>query len=173
MARKPKLDWEFTPIEEALITALWHRREIPLEVIKQEVRNPPDFIIYRKAIAMGLGSRHKGRARFFSIRKPVAKADPRPFSDKRDYDLLTSILRRFRPSAEEEAKWDRFPVPGPTPEDLATPIEQRATLESLEPHRCRWPIGHPDDPDFFFCGAVAEGGTSYCFTHHRRARGGS
>ena len=31
--------------------------------------------------------------------------------------------------------------------------------------RCRFPIGHPDQPDFRFCGDRAEAGKPYCANH--------
>lgn len=35
--------------------------------------------------------------------------------------------------------------------------------------RCRWPIGHPGEPGFHFCGEQAKGRHSYCDEHCRRA----
>jgi hypothetical protein len=37
--------------------------------------------------------------------------------------------------------------------DLAIPAEQRKTLSELTSMCCRWPVGDPASPDFFFCGA--------------------
>ena len=34
---------------------------------------------------------------------------------------------------------------------------------------CKWPIGHPDEPDFHFCGEHALLGKPYCPEHYRRA----
>ena len=39
------------------------------------------------------------------------------------------------------------------------------TLEQLEAHHCRWPIGMPGDPDFVFCGENKEANISYCAGH--------
>ena len=30
---------------------------------------------------------------------------------------------------------------------------------------CRWPIGHPDEKDFYFCGRSSVKGFSYCKLH--------
>ena len=35
----------------------------------------------------------------------------------------------------------------------------------MTPHSCRWPIGHPGDSGFHFCGDSALPGTPYCSTH--------
>lgn len=53
--------------------------------------------------------------------------------------------------------------------DQAIPITQRRTLVELEPGMCRWPVGHPGTPDFFFCGGTALEERPYCIHHDRRA----
>ncbi len=47
----------------------------------------------------------------------------------------------------------------------AIPLHQRKQLLDLEQHHCRWPYGDPGKPDFFFCGATAIKGSSYCHAH--------
>lgn len=53
--------------------------------------------------------------------------------------------------------------------DQAIPQAQRRTLLQLEEGQCRWPVGHPRAPDFFFCGAAALPERPYCAAHCRRA----
>ncbi len=54
--------------------------------------------------------------------------------------------------------------------DAAIPVEQRKTLKQLTDKTCKWPVGDPRDPGFFFCGAVQDGGYyPYCEFHHRAA----
>ena len=43
--------------------------------------------------------------------------------------------------------------------------EKPKTLEQLEDKNCRWPIGHPDEKDFYFCGRTPVEGFSYCKLH--------
>ena len=43
--------------------------------------------------------------------------------------------------------------------------ENPKTLEELNDSTCRWPIGHPDEKDFYFCGRSSEKGFSYCKLH--------
>ena len=45
------------------------------------------------------------------------------------------------------------------------PIEQRKTFMGLEPGDCRWPVGDPKTPEFFFCGGPQCEGSSYCGLH--------
>ncbi|MGQ0662389.1 MAG: GcrA family cell cycle regulator [Pseudomonadota bacterium] len=35
----------------------------------------------------------------------------------------------------------------------------------LSAHSCRWPIGDPGEPGFFFCGELALAGKPYCAEH--------
>ena len=40
--------------------------------------------------------------------------------------------------------------------------ENPKTLEELDENSCKWPIGHPDEKNFYFCGRTPEQGFSYC-----------
>lgn len=55
--------------------------------------------------------------------------------------------------------------------DLAIPSGQRKTLLELTPKTCKWPVGDPSTPDFFFCGGPPAEGLPYCVHHCRRAYG--
>ena len=48
--------------------------------------------------------------------------------------------------------------PAPKPVDGVTILE-------LTEQMCRWPIGHPGDEDFRFCGARVMSGFTYCAEH--------
>jgi GcrA cell cycle regulator len=60
-------------------------------------------------------------------------------------------------------------TPPPHPRFTETSAAPTAILLTLNPHSCRWPIGHPDDPDFGFCGRHREGSASYCADHRHIA----
>jgi GcrA cell cycle regulator len=38
-------------------------------------------------------------------------------------------------------------------------------LLELKAHSCRWPVGDPCAPEFFFCGGPAVEGLPYCGHH--------
>jgi GcrA cell cycle regulator len=57
----------------------------------------------------------------------------------------------------------------PQVQELFIPVEQRLTLLQLNEHTCKWPIGDPLTPDFYFCGNGSEEGKPYCEFHSRRA----
>ena len=43
--------------------------------------------------------------------------------------------------------------------------ENPKSLEELHDEICRWPIGHPDEPNFYFCGRKSMKDFSYCKLH--------
>ena len=43
--------------------------------------------------------------------------------------------------------------------------ENPKSLEELNDEVCRWPIGHPDQADFYFCGRKSMKDFSYCKLH--------
>jgi GcrA cell cycle regulator len=78
-----------------------------------------------------------------------------------------------RPAAVEA----RRAAPQPQPDWAARAFHRAALLEepglatttTLEAHMCRWPIGHPDEAGFSFCGRSAKDGRPYCEGHSRLA----
>jgi GcrA cell cycle regulator len=53
--------------------------------------------------------------------------------------------------------------------ELFIPVEQRISLLQLTEETCKWPIGDPLGPDFYFCGQHSNDGKPYCEFHSRRA----
>ena len=43
--------------------------------------------------------------------------------------------------------------------------ENPIQLEELDDKTCKWPIGHPDKEDFYFCGRTSLKDFSYCKLH--------
>jgi GcrA cell cycle regulator len=48
----------------------------------------------------------------------------------------------------------------PSPE-----VADKTSLLDLNERICKWPIGHPGEPDFYFCGEPANPGFPYCVEH--------
>ena len=44
-------------------------------------------------------------------------------------------------------------------------VENPKKLEELSDKNCRWPIGHPDEKNFYFCGRNSVESFSYCKLH--------
>ena len=43
--------------------------------------------------------------------------------------------------------------------------ENPKQLEELDDNSCKWPIGHPDESSFYFCGRTSLKDFSYCKLH--------
>ncbi len=43
--------------------------------------------------------------------------------------------------------------------------ENPKQLEELDENSCKWPIGHPNEPNFYFCGRTSLKDFSYCKLH--------
>lgn len=66
------------------------------------------------------------------------------------------------------------PIPPAPPRRLvpAKPdpsIAEKTSLLDLNDRVCRWPMGHPGEPDFHFCGEKVNPGFPYCVEHCGRA----
>ena len=65
-------------------------------------------------------------------------------------------------------------APAPVAPPAARPLAQkpartgkaaRTTLLDLNEKICKWPLGHPGDADFHFCGKASQAGFPYCTEH--------
>ena len=111
-----------------------------------------------KVHRLGLSGRAKPAAQAGRPRKPRGQSQ---------------MLRVSRPSTrgntalaqalELESELDLEPL------DNVIPLGQRRTLLELNEETCRWPIGDPGNPDFFFCGGQSVTGLPYCSYHSRVA----
>ncbi len=66
------------------------------------------------------------------------------------------------------------PIPPAPPRRLvpakpSAEIAGKTTLLDLSDKVCRWPMGHPGEPDFHFCGEQVNPGFPYCVDHCGRA----
>jgi GcrA cell cycle regulator len=66
------------------------------------------------------------------------------------------------------------PIPPAPPRRLvpakpSAEIADKTSLLDLNDRVCRWPMGHPGEPDFHFCGDKVNPGFPYCVAHCGRA----
>lgn len=76
-----------------------------------------------------------------------------------------TVAGALRRKGEEEPEVEAFTPPP----ELFIPVESRLTLLQIGEDTCKWPIGDPLTPDFYFCGQHSEKGKPYCDFHSRRA----
>ena len=100
--------------------------------------------------------------------KSPTSAAPRPRKPR-----APGMMRLSRPSMRGNTAlapmYEADLEPEPELIENIIPIGQRRTLLELNEDTCRWPIGDPASPEFFFCGGKPLTGLPYCSYHSRVA----
>ncbi|MFK3888707.1 GcrA family cell cycle regulator [Sphingomonas sp. NPDC079357] len=83
-----------------------------------------------------------------------------------------SILRSVGPGGfVRQAPGEQQPPIAPAPPRRLVPARtapeyaDKTSLLDLNDKICKWPLGHPGEPDFHFCGDKVNPGFPYCVTH--------
>lgn len=100
---------------------------------------------------------------------PVPAAVPPTPEPKRDAE---PVLRSVGPGGfVRQAPGEQQPPIAPAPPRRLVPakpspeIAGKTTLLDLNDRVCKWPLGHPGEPDFHFCGDKVNPGFPYCVAH--------
>lgn len=75
------------------------------------------------------------------------------------------VLRPGTPTGPVPPSGPPAPPRRAVPAKPSKEIEGKTTLLDLNDKICKWPIGHPGEPDFHFCGKQANPGFPYCVEH--------
>jgi GcrA cell cycle regulator len=106
--------------------------------------------------------------------EPVVAAPPppAPVEPKREADTPQPILRSVGPGGfvrqapgEQQAPSTPAPPRRLVPAKPAPEIAGKTSLLDLSDRICKWPMGHPGEPDFHFCGKPVNPGFPYCVEH--------
>jgi GcrA cell cycle regulator len=121
--------------------------------------------------------------------QPAARAEPAP-AGARDADDDDDTPRQPLPNPSpnmprivsvgpggflRQGPGDQQPPIPPAPPRRLVParpsaeIADKTSLLDLNERVCRWPMGHPGEPDFHFCGEKVNPGFPYCVEHCGRA----
>jgi len=116
---------------------------------------------------------------------PRPRATPRQATTRRvpsggsTGSALSAIMKRRNVSAggaiqgatalKIDEQFETEAYVAPEVQELFIPEDQRLNLLQLSEETCKWPIGDPLTPDFYFCGNHSEEGKPYCEFHSRRA----
>ncbi len=103
----------------------------------------------------------------------VAGASPRPSSGiasmMKSRTASPGAMTQGATALKIEENFEREVYVAPQVQELFIPEDQRLNLLQLNEHTCKWPIGDPLTPDFYFCGQHSDEGKPYCEFHSRRA----
>lgn len=112
--------------------------------------------------------------------EPAAKLPDPEIDDRDDEDAEDApvkkpagpILRSVGPGGfVRQNPGDQAPPTTPAPPRRLVParpsaeIAGKTGLLDLNDRICKWPLGHPGEPDFHFCGAPVNPGFPYCVDH--------
>lgn len=106
---------------------------------------------------------------------PEARAEAKPVSDAAPAAPQPRIVSVGPGGFLRQGPGDQqAPIPPAPPRRLvpARPspeIADKTSLLDLNDRICRWPMGHPGEPDFHFCGDKVNPGFPYCVDHCGRA----
>jgi GcrA cell cycle regulator len=72
---------------------------------------------------------------------------------------ITSSQPKLRASASRKSKFNSILL------DKNFEQENPTLLENLTDQTCKWPLGHPDEKNFYFCGRKPQDAFPYCKLH--------
>jgi len=101
--------------------------------------------------------------------KSPSSAAPRPRKPRAASHMMRVPRTSMRGNTALAHAYDLDIEPEPELIDNVIPLGQRRSLLELTEETCRWPIGDPGAPDFFFCGGPAITSLPYCAYHSRVA----
>jgi GcrA cell cycle regulator len=101
--------------------------------------------------------------------KSPSSAAPRPRKPRAASHMMRVPRTSMRGNTALAHAYDLDIEPEPELIDNVIPLGQRRSLLELTEETCRWPIGDPGTPDFFFCGGPAITSLPYCAYHSRVA----
>ena len=112
---------------------------------------------------------------------PKAAAPPAPASPAPSQSAAPAPVNRSAPEMQyrsigpggfiRQGPGDQQPPIPPAPPRRLVPakpsdeVADKTSLLDLNDRICKWPMGHPGEPDFHFCGNAANPGFPYCVDH--------
>lgn len=147
----------------ALLTKLWTdgltASQIATALGEATTRNA----VIGKAHRLGLSGRPSPvRAPRPARAAGLRPSKPRPLNSPERIPLLTRAAEAVRARSAEPALRPVLPI-------AEIPSGPGVTLLKVTDKMCKWPIGHPGDAGFRFCGSTSRDGSPYCEGHAQLA----
>jgi len=101
-----------------------------------------------------------------------APEQPAPIAAPAPAPTPQPVVRSIGPGGfQRQGPGDQQPPATPAPPRRLVPARPdpkllgKTSLLELSDKVCKWPLGHPGEPDFHFCGAPINPGFPYCLAH--------
>jgi GcrA cell cycle regulator len=95
----------------------------------------------------------------------AAPAPQRPSAQEMQYRSIGPGGFIRQGPGEQQAPIPPAPPRRLVPAKPSPEVADKTSLLELNDRICKWPMGHPGEPDFHFCGAPANPGFPYCVEH--------
>jgi len=100
------------------------------------------------------------------VASPVQSTEPRrPLQSEIQYRSIGPGGFIRQGPGEQQAPIPPAPPRRLVPAKPSPEVADKTSLLDLNDRICKWPIGHPGEPDFHFCGQPANPGFPYCVQH--------
>lgn len=96
--------------------------------------------------------------------RPVPQSQ-RPHGDNVQYRSVGPGGFIRQTPGEQQAPIPPAPPRRLVPAKPSPEVADKTSLLELNDRICKWPMGHPGEPDFYFCGEPANPGYPYCVEH--------
>ena len=96
---------------------------------------------------------------------PQTAAPQRPLPSEMQYRSIGPGGFIRQGPGEQQAPIPPAPPRRLVPAKPSPEVADKTSLLELNDRICKWPIGHPGEPDFYFCGEPANPGFPYCVEH--------
>ena len=100
-----------------------------------------------------------------SAHRPLAAPPQRPAADNIQYRSIGPGGFIRQTPGEQQAPIPPAPPRRLVPAKPSPEVADKTSLLDLNDRICKWPMGHPGEPDFHFCGKPANPGYPYCVDH--------
>ena len=172
------MSWTDERVE--LLKKMWSDGQSASQIAK-ELGGVTRNAVIGKVHRLGLSNRTTGAApakpepKAKAPSKPEAKAKPAPKTEAARPVAPATDAKPVNPARRQIIPAGQPLPPQPSaneisPEALAkvNEIEKKAkkiSLMELTERTCKWPVGDPATPDFWFCGLPVQSGKPYCEAH--------
>jgi GcrA cell cycle regulator len=119
----------------------------------------------KKAAPVAAAPRPVPRAEAPKAAAPAAPAPQRPLPTEMQYRSIGPGGFIRQGPGEQQAPIPPAPPRRLVPAKPSPEVADKTSLLDLNDRICKWPMGHPGEPDFYFCGEPANPGFPYCVQH--------